>query len=45
MGATGPVHVTLLLANQTREDAEKEAKELKFNARNNKDKGHVQFNL
>ena len=28
MGAKGPVHITLLLANQTREDAEKEAAEL-----------------
>ena len=28
MGAKGPVHITLLLANQTREDAEKEAADL-----------------
>ena len=41
MGATGPVEVTLLLANQTREDAEKEAKELRFH----KNKQQVHFNI
>ena len=47
MGASGPVDVTLLLANQTREDAEQEAKELRFKKKkdNSEKAQHVQFNL